>query len=98
MDVILGPLLTVLLIATKIYLWVIVIGAILTWLMYFNVVNTSNQFIHMVGSFCHRATEPAIRPIRRVLPNLGGIDISPMVLILIVVFIQQVIYRLLLSI
>lgn len=98
MDVILGPLLTVLLMATDIYMWIIIIGVILTWLVHFNVVNTSNQFVSMVGNFCYRATEPALRPIRRIIPDLGGIDISPMVLILMIIFLQQVLYRLALSI
>ena len=69
---------------------IIIIGAILTWLVNFNVVNTSNQLVYMVGNFCYRMTEPALRPIRNFLPNLGGIDLSPVVLILILIFIRDV--------
>ena len=57
----------------------------------FNVVNTRNQFVATIGDFLYRITEPALRPIRNVLPNMGGIDISPIILILIIVFIQSVI-------
>ncbi|RMF10602.1 MAG: YggT family protein, partial [Alphaproteobacteria bacterium] len=52
---------------------------------------TNNKFVYMVGDFLYRVTEPALRPIRRFLPDLGGIDISPLVLILILIFIQQVV-------
>jgi YggT family protein len=63
----------------------------MSWLIVFNVVNPSNQFVHMIGEFLYRVTEPVLRPIRNMLPNLGGIDISPIVVILIIIFIQEVI-------
>ena len=65
--------------------------AILSWLVAFNVVNPRNQFVAMVGEFLYRVTEPVLRPIRNVLPNLGGIDISPIIVIIIIWFIQIVI-------
>ena len=72
-----------------IYIYVLVASAVLSWLVAFNVVNTSNRFIYMVGDFLYRVTEPALRPIRRFVPLLGGVDISPVVLILLLVFIRN---------
>jgi YggT family protein len=66
----------------------------LSWLVAFNVVNTSNRFVWAVGDFIHRVSEPALRPIRSTLPNLGGIDISPLALILLLVFAKQILSRL----
>ena len=93
MDVILFPLLNIVTTVISIYIWVIILGAILTWLVNFNVVNTSNQLVYMVGNFCFRLTEPALRPIRGFLPNLGGIDLSPVVLILGLIFVRDVLTR-----
>lgn len=93
MDVILIPLFNIISMVISLYVWIIIIGAILTWLVNFNVVNTSNQLVYMVGNFCYRLTEPALRPIRRFLPNLGGIDLSPVVLILGLYFIKDVLAR-----
>jgi YggT family protein len=89
--IILDPLLRVLVIAIDLYIWAIIISAVLTWLVHFGVVNTRNQFVSMVGEFLWKLTEPAIRPIRRIVPNLGGIDISPVVLILLLIFLKMVI-------
>ncbi len=89
--IILGPLLSILNIAIDLYIWAVIISAILTWLVQFGVVNTGNQIVSMVGEFLWRLTEPALRPIRRVVPNLGGIDISPVILILLLIFVQMVI-------
>ena len=88
MEVILGPFLRVGLIAIDLYMWIVVIGVVLSWLVAFNVINTSNKFVYMIGDFCHRATEPILGPIRRRLPNLGGLDISPLVVILGLVWIE----------
>ena len=93
MDVVLVPLLNIISSVISIYIWVIIIGAILTWLVSFKVVNTSNQVVYMIGNFCFRLTEPALRPIRRFLPNLGGIDLSPVVLILGLIFVRDVFAR-----
>jgi YggT family protein len=84
-------LLDVILIALNLYVWLVIAQAVLSWLIAFNVVNTRNQFVAMVWDFLYRITEPALGPIRRLLPNLGGIDISPVILILIIIFIQRVI-------
>ena len=84
--IILNPLFNVIQIALWLYLWAIIISAILSWLVHFGVINTRNQFVSMIGEFLWRITEPALRPIRRFMPNLGGIDISPIILILIIYF------------
>ena len=75
-------------IALEIYIWLLIAAAVLSWLVAFNVVNTRNQVVAMVGDCLYRITEPALRPIRNMLPNLGGIDISPVILILIIIFIR----------
>ena len=64
-------------------------SAVLSWLVAFGVVNTRNRFVYLVGDFLHRITEPVLAPIRRFLPNLGGIDISPLVVILLVIFARR---------
>ncbi len=75
------------------YIWALVISAVLSWLVAFNVINTRNRFVYMVGDFLYRVTEPALRPIRRVVPMLGGIDISPLVLILVLVFLRNFMFE-----
>jgi YggT family protein len=77
--------------ALQLYIWIVIAMAIFSWLVAFNVVNTRNHVVAMIGDFLYRITEPALRPIRNVLPNLGGIDISPVILFLIIVFIRYVI-------
>ena len=88
--IILNPLFNIVHIALGLYLWAIIISAILSWLVHFGVINTRNQFVSMIGEFLWRITEPALRPIRRFMPNLGGIDISPIVLILAIYFARDV--------
>ncbi|WP_436643831.1 YggT family protein [Microbaculum sp. FT89] len=84
-------ILDVILIALQLYVWIVIVSAIFSWLIAFNVVNTRNQFVSMVGEALWRMTEPALRPIRRLMPNLGGIDISPVILLLLIFLIQRVI-------
>ncbi|AXO16272.1 MULTISPECIES: YggT family protein [Thalassospira] len=74
-----------------IYIFMLIASAILSWLVAFNVINTNNRFVYMVGDFLYRVTEPALRPIRRIMPDLGGIDISPIILILILQFANMLI-------
>ena len=71
-----------------IYTWIVIASAIASWLVAFGVVNTRNQVIRWVVDFLYRITEPALRPIRNIMPNLGGIDISPIILILLIIFIR----------
>ncbi len=73
----------------NLYIWVVIAQVVLSWLVVFNVVNTRNRFVYMIGDVLHRVTEPVLGPIRRILPNLGGIDISPVILIFILIFIQN---------
>ena len=84
-------LLDVILLVLNLYIYVVIAAAILSWLVAFNVVNPRNQFVAMVGDFLYRITEPVLRPIRNALPNLGGIDISPIILFLIIILIERVI-------
>ncbi|MDF3075032.1 MAG: hypothetical protein K0S54_2699 [Alphaproteobacteria bacterium] len=85
-------LVKVLLIVIEIYIWLLVAMAILSWLIAFNVINTRNRFVATVIDFLYRITEPVLRPLRRIIPTIGGIDITPAVLILILFFVQQLIY------
>ncbi len=62
------------------YLWVVIIDAILSWLVHFGVVNTQNKFVATLWDFCGRLTAPVLGPIRKVLPPIGGVDISPLAL------------------
>ena len=73
----------------ELYLWCIIIFVILSWLVTFGVINTHNRFVYMVSDFLYRITEPALGPIRRIMPSFGGIDISPIVLILLIWFLQS---------
>jgi YggT family protein len=93
MDVILIPFLNIISTVIQLYIWIIIVGAILTWLVGFKVVNTSNRAVYLVGDICYRLTEPALRPIRSFLPNLGGIDLAPVVLILGLIFVRDVLGR-----
>jgi len=86
-----NPFLWLVLTVIDLYMWVVIIGVVLSWLVVFSVVNTSNRFVYMVGDITHRLTEPALGRIRRFLPNLGGIDISPIVLIIGLIFLQRLI-------
>jgi YggT family protein len=75
--------------ALDIYWWIIIGAAIFSWLYAFNVVNPRNEFVGMIGHMLFKMTDPALRPIRRYLPDLGGIDISPIILLLLIFFIRQ---------
>ncbi|MGQ0685214.1 YggT family protein [Bradyrhizobium sp.] len=83
--------LDILLIVLDLYVWLLIASAILSWLIAFNVVNTRNQFVAAVSEFLWRITEPVLRPIRSFIPSLGGLDISPIIAILAIMFIQRVI-------
>jgi YggT family protein len=72
------------------YVYVLLAAVVLSWLVAFNVVNPRHPFVAMLGEFLYRVTEPVLRPIRNALPNMGGIDISPMVVVLIIMFITNV--------
>ncbi len=84
-------ILDIILIVLDLYVWLLIAAAILSWLIAFNVVNTRNQFVAAITDFLYRITEPVLRPIRNRMPDLGGLDISPIILILIIMLIQRVI-------
>jgi YggT family protein len=75
----------------NLYIFVLIAQAVLSWLIVFNVVNTRSPVVSAVGEFLYRITEPVLRPIRQALPNFGSIDVSPLVVILIIYFLQIVI-------
>jgi YggT family protein len=83
--------LDIILIVLQIYIYLLIAAAVLSWLIAFNVVNVRNPFVQAVGEFLYRITEPVLRPIRSMLPNLGGLDISPVILILIIILIERLI-------
>ena len=86
-------ILYVILLVLDLYIWLLIAAAVLSWLVAFNVVNSRNQFVAMLGDFLYRITEPVLRPIRNMLPSLGGIDVSPVVVILIIILIKDIIVR-----
>jgi YggT family protein len=75
--------------ALNLYTWVLIASAIFSWLYAFNVINSRNQFVDAIGRFLFNITEPVLAPLRRVLPNLGGIDISPIIVLLIIFFLRS---------
>lgn len=83
--------LDIVIIILDLYVWLLIAAAVLSWLVAFNVVNTRNQFVSAVAEFLYRITEPVLAPIRNIMPNLGGLDISPIIVILLIMFIERVI-------
>lgn len=94
MDVVLVPLFQVLLAILNIYELIVVVTVVMSWLFHFNVINYSNQFVRIVWDICSKLTEPLLSRIRQFLPNMGGIDLSPIVLLLVVFFLQSVVQQL----
>lgn len=78
----------------QIYIYILIASAVLSWLIAFNVVNTRNQAVAMIADALSRLTEPALAPIRRILPNFGGLDLSPVVLILLLFFLRSLLFEL----
>jgi len=89
MEPLFNTIFQILYVVLDLYVWVLIISAILSWLIAFNVINTHNRFIYTVSDMLYRLTEPVLRPIRNVLPNLGGLDLSPIVVILVIMFAQR---------
>tara|TARA_Y100000588_G_C13926235_1_gene783689 strand:+ start:95 stop:379 length:285 start_codon:yes stop_codon:yes gene_type:complete len=73
--------------------WILIAQAILSWLVALNIVNTHNGFVYAIGNFLHKITNPLLKPIRQFLPDMGGIDISPVVLILLLYFIRNLVFE-----
>ena len=94
MQVIIGPIFGLIDIILGLYVWVLIISIIMSWLINFSVLNTSNRFVSVVSDMLFKLTEPALRPIRRFMPNLGGLDLSPIILLLAIWFVRSVLSRL----
>lgn len=75
--------------ALNLYTWIIIASAVFSWLYAFNVINSSNRFVASLGEFLYKVTEPVLRPIRNILPQLSGIDISPVILLFIIFFVRR---------
>ena len=74
-------------------IWAVILSAILSWLVGFNIINIHNRLVYIIVDALHRLTEPLLNPIRRFLPNLGGIDLSPIILILLLIFFRSLIFE-----
>ncbi|HLJ64167.1 MAG TPA: YggT family protein [Stellaceae bacterium] len=85
----LGPIIEVIVFLLDIYKWVVIISVVMSWLFFLNVANRHNRNVAMIGEFFYRLTEPALRPIRRFLPDLGGVDISPIILLAIIWLLER---------
>ncbi|EKF61350.1 MAG: YggT family protein [Allorhizobium sp.] len=79
--------------ALSIFTWILIGSAIFSWLYAFNVINSSNRFVAALGQFLYNVTEPVLRPIRRFMPDLGGIDISPIIVLLIIFFLRSFLWN-----
>ena len=90
MDSVLKALLVVAYYAIDLYYWAVIISAVLSWLVAFDIINVRNKFMYAVMDVLYRITEPVLRPIRRFMPNTGGLDFSPLVLIFILIFIRMI--------
>tara|TARA_Y100001958_G_C20820600_1_gene275727 strand:+ start:104 stop:403 length:300 start_codon:yes stop_codon:yes gene_type:complete len=77
----------------SLYIWILIINAIISWLVAFNILNTSNRFVYSILDVSYKLTAPPLNYIRRFLPNLGSIDISPVILILILLFLRNLVFE-----
>jgi len=77
----------------SIYIWLLIASAVMSWLVAFNVLNTRHPIVGQIAEFLYRITEPPLRPIRRILPSFGGIDISPIVLIILLQFLSILLHE-----
>jgi len=93
MAPLIATLIDLVLLLLNLFQWILIAAVVLSWLVAFNVINTRNRFIYLVGDFVERITEPVLRPIRSVLPNFGGMDLSPMVALIGVWFVETLIAR-----
>ncbi|MHA1537449.1 MAG: YggT family protein [Alphaproteobacteria bacterium] len=77
----------------NLYWWCLIVYVVLSWLIAFNVVNTYNKFVNGVGGFLHRVIEPVLKPIRRIVPSLGGVDLAPLILLLLIFFVRNLLWE-----
>ena len=78
---------------TELFIWLLIIQAIMSWLINFGIINTQSNFVNMIGSFLYKVTEPLLRPIRKLLPEFGGVDISPVILIMLLIFFRNLLFE-----
>jgi YggT family protein len=90
-ELIMNPFITLIVTILDIYTWFIIATVVLSWLIGFNIINANNQFVRQVRYALHQLTEPFLKPIRRFMPDLGGLDISPVVLLLGVYFLRNLV-------
>ena len=77
----------------EIFIWLLIVQAILSWLIAFGIINTSSNFVNLVRNFLYKVTEPLLKPIRSILPDLGGVDVSPLILIIVLIFFRNLIFE-----
>ena len=77
----------------ELFIWLLIIQAILSWLIAFGIINTQSRFVNMIGDFLYRITDPLLRPIRKLLPEFGGVDISPVILIILLIFFRNLLFE-----
>ena len=75
------------------FVWILIAQAILSWLVALNIVNTHNGFVYAIGNFLHKITNPILKPVRQFLPDMGGIDISPVIVILLLYFVRNLMFE-----
>ncbi len=85
------PIFALIYVILDIYKWVLIASVILSWLVALNVVNTYNRVVNIIGDVLWRLTEPVLRPIRQFVPSIGGLDLSPLLALLLVWFLQYLI-------
>lgn len=85
------PLLQIIDLLLRVLMWIIIAQVILSWLLAFNVINTHNDFVRQFAYGLQRLTEPIYRPIRRIMPDFGNLDLVPMVVVLIIYILRQII-------
>ena len=78
---------------TELFIWLLIIQAIMSWLINFGIINTQSNFVNMIGSFLYKVTEPLLRPIRKILPEFSGVDISPVILIMLLIFFRNLLFE-----
>lgn len=93
MDIIIVPLLHLVLTIMSFYTWILIAAVIMSWLESFNVINRYNKFVYTSQTILFRLTDPALSPIRRLLPSFGGMDFSPLILLLLIQFVSGVLSR-----
>lgn len=95
MDILFVPILHLVLCALSVYWWFVILSVVLSWLVFFNVVDRYNRFVYTFQGFLFRITEPFLGPLRRLIPDLGGFDVSPLILLFVLFFLTKLVERIL---